>query len=348
MAISSKQLCEEFSELIAETIGEPKDADRLDRFEEYSENSLIFLNDEKAAESVLQKAPAVIVASPSVTEKIKNSVTSFIIVAHDIRLAQALIKQSLDDYDASDPEWPDTHPTAVIHESAQIGSNTRIGPNVVIGANVKIGDNAIIRSNSVIEHDSSIGDDCIIHSLVNVGSYCIIKNRVILRAGCIIGGEGFGFAQDKQKKYHRIPHTGNVVIEDDVQVGANCNIDRGTYGSTLIKQGTKIDAMCHIAHNVEVGENTILVAQNGIAGSSTVGNNVVISGQSAISDHVKVGDNTVLVHRAGVTEDITEPGMWAGTPAKPFREYIKTLNVDKKIDKLTQRMKQLEKKLSEQ
>lgn len=347
MVISSKQLCLKFSELISDTFGEHGSADNINGVEQYSESSLIFLGNDKYIDNLEKKAPAIIVTTTNIAEKIKSSVKSFILVVPDIRLAQAFIKQSYDDYDASDPEWPTLHPSATIHDSAQMGNNVRIGPNAVIGANVVIGDNCIIRSNSVIEHDVVIGNGCIINSLVNIGFHCEIGNHVILRAGCTLGGEGFGFAQDQKKKYHRIPHTGNIIIEDNVQIGANCNIDRGTYGSTIIKQGVKIDALCHVAHNVEIGENTILVAQCGIAGSTTIGKNVIMSGHTAVLDHKSIVDNAVLVHRCGVSENITEPGMWAGTPAKPFREYVKGLNLNKKIDQLNKHIQELEKKLND-
>ena len=135
-----------------------------------------------------------------------------ILKVKDVRFAQAKIKVHFDDYDALDSEWDAIHDSAVIHSSAQIGSNTRIGPNVVIGANAHIGKNTIIRANCVIEHDASIGDDCIIHALVNVNQGCQIGDRVILRPGVIIGNEGFGFAQDDKRHYHRIPHTGSLAF----------------------------------------------------------------------------------------------------------------------------------------
>ena len=347
MTISSKNICAQFSELICGTHGEHTNADSLNGIEHYSENSLVFLSNEAVIKLVEQKTPAIIITTKEIAEKIKHLSKTCILVAHNVRVAQAIIKQAFDDYDASDAEWAAIHASAIIHESANIGENVRIGPNVVIGANVTIGNDSIIRSNSVIEHDAVIGNNCVIHSLVNLGLNCKIGNNVILHSACTIGGEGFGLAQDHQKKYHRIPHTGDVIIEDDVQIGSGCNIDRGTYGSTIIRQGTKIDAHCHIAHNVEIGENTLLVAQCGIAGSSKIGNNVIMSGRTAVLDHKSVVDNAVLVHKCGVSEDITEPGMWAGTPARPFREYVKSLGADKKIDKLSKRIRELEKQLND-
>ena len=222
---------------------------------------------------------------------------------------------------------------------------------MVIGADASIGNNTIIRANSVIERGVVIGDDCIIHALVNVNQHCQIGDRVILRPGVIIGNEGFGFAQDDKRHYHRIPHTGIVRIEDDVQIGSNGNIDRATYGETVIKRGVKIDAQCHVAHNVVVDEDTLFVAQCGIAGSTKIGKNVILSGQTGTLDHRTIADNAVLVHRCGVTEDITGPGLWAGTPPKPMKEYVRNLNpVDKmkKLErKLNEKINALEEKLSQ-
>ena len=245
---------------------------------------------------------------------------------------------------------PDIHPSAVIHQSATFGDNVRIGPNVVIGENVTVGSNTIIRNNSVIERNAVIGNDCIIHSLVNINQACYIGNRVIIRPGVIIGNEGFGFAQDAEGRYQRIPHTGTVEINDDVQIGSNCNIDRATYGKTIIQRGVKIDSLCHIAHNVNVGEDTLFVSQCGVAGSTRIGKKVILSGQTGVLDHMTIADNAVLVHRCGVTEDVDSAGLWAGTPPKPFKEYVSNLNPGSKIKrlerKLNNKIAELEKKIA--
>ncbi|MCL4155554.1 UNVERIFIED_CONTAM: hypothetical protein GTU68_009214, partial [Idotea baltica] len=238
------------------------------------------------------------------------------------------------------------HDSAVIHEKTKLGLNCRIGANVTIGANCKIGDNVIIRANAVVEHDVTIGSDSIINSLVNIGYSCVLGKRVILQAGCIIGAEGYGFANDDKGNHHRIPHTGNVVLHDDVQIGSNSCIDRGTYGSTIIKNGVKIDNLCHIAHNVEIGENSLLTAQCCIAGSSVIGKRVIMSGQAGVLDHKTIPDDTVLVLRAGVTENLAHGGMWAGTPAKPFKEFVRDTTVTKKVRRLEDEIKQLKKLIS--
>ena len=335
-----QELCDQFSDLIIEASNPQQEFTRIDSAVSFSNQSLIFVADEAHLNTLEKDTPAVVITSPNLADKIADSVPC-IVTANNVRLAQALIKQRLDDYDSSDSEWEAVHPSAVVHESVSFGDNVRIGPNSVIGKNVVIGDNTQVRANCVIEHDTVIGNDCIINNLVNVGYGSKLGDRVILRTGVVIGGEGFGLAQDSDRRYHRLPHTGNVEIHDDVQIGANCNIDRGTYGSTVIARGVKMDALCHIAHNVMIGEDTLFVAQVGIAGSTKIGNRVILSGHAAVLDHLNIADDVVLVHRAGVTEDITSAGMWAGTPAKPFKEYVRGLNVDKKLARLEKKIKEL-------
>jgi len=315
MTFSAQQICETIQPLIIKYSNNSAEFTNIGSIDDFDKQSLIFISaleqctkvDKQISTNHIQ--PSVIITTESVCEELSAKYIDIcIICVRNVR-----------------------HPNATIHPSATFGENVRLGPNVVIGENVHIGSNTTIRSNSVVERNAVIGSDCIIHCLVNIGKDCFIGNRVIIRPGVVIGNEGFGFAQCELGQYHRIPHTGTVEIQDDVQIGSNCNIDRGTYGKTLIGRGVKIDSLCHIAHNVQIGEGTLIVAQTGIAGSSTVGKKVIISGQSAIVDHTKVADGAVLGHRCGVTEDIPSAGMWAGTPAKPMKDYIRNLNPAEKL-----------------
>jgi len=341
MTFTAKEVCDSIPELLVQCSDEDQSFSRISSAEGFDSDSLIFISDLDQGNQLGKNLPSIVVTDSEIQQSlIVHHKQLCIITVNNVRLAQATIKSTFDDYDARDHEWPAQHPSAIIHESAIIGANVRIGPNVVIGENVKIGNNTIIRANSVIERNAMIGDDCIFHCLVNINQGCQIGNRVILRPGVIIGNEGFGFAQDEKRHYHRIPHTGIVRIEDDAQIGANGNIDRATYGETVIKRGVKIDAQCHVAHNVVVDEDTLFVAQCGVAGSTKIGKNVILSGQTGTLDHRTIVDDAVLVHRCGVTEDITAPGLWAGTPPKPMKEYVRNLNP---VDK----MKRMEKKLNE-
>ena len=341
MTFTAKEVCDSIPQLLINCADNAQSFDHISSIEAFDAQSLIFISELEQSDTLEDQLPSVVVTNETVQQALNERYpTLCIITVNNVRLAQALIKSTFNDYDAKDQEWPSIHPSAVIHESAKLGDNVRIGPNVVIGENTQIGNNTIVRANCVIERNVVIGKDCIIHSLVNVNQACLLGDRVILRPGVIIGNEGFGFAQDDQGRYHRIPHTGIVRIEDDVQIGSHGNIDRATYGETVIKRGVKMDSFCHVAHNVIVGEDTLFVSQCGIAGSSKIGKNVILSGQTGVLDHRTIVDNAVLVHRCGVTEDITAPGLWAGTPPKPMKEYVRNLNP---VDK----MKRMEKKLNE-
>jgi len=350
LQICTKELEELFSHLLEkQTLHDAIDrvASNISSCESYNSGSLIFLQDADFVSKTIETPPTAIVTTQKLADQLitKISHECRLFTSANVGLAHALIKQHYSDYSCHDNEWSSKHPSAVIHDSVKLGENCRIGPNVVIGANVSIGENTIIRSGSVVERDSDIGSNCVIHSLVNIGFESQIGDSVVIRPGTTIANEGFGLSPDADAKFHRVPHSGIVVIEDDVQIGSNCNIDRATYGATRIKRGTKLDAQCHIAHNVELGEDCILTAHCVIAGSSKIGNRVIMSGKSGVSDHVNICDDVTLLHRASVFSDITEKGQWAGTPAKPFKDYIKELRTSKQLSKLTDRIKRLEAKI---
>lgn len=339
MTFNIQQIYDVIPELIIQRSDKTCTFTKISSIEEYDTSSLVFISSAEQASGVTNTPPAVVITNNDAIQTLaKQLKKSCVIIVNNVRLAQAMVKSHFDDYDARDNEWPDIHPSAAIHPSATLSDGVRIGPNVVVGENANIGTNTIIRSNSVIERNVVIGNDCIIHSLVNINQACYIGNRVIIRPGVIIGNEGFGFAQDSDGRYHRIPHTGTVEINDDVQVGSNSNIDRATYGKTIIQRGVKIDSLCHIAHNVTVGEDTLFVSQCGVAGSTKIGKKVILSGQTGVLDHKTIADNAVLVHRCGVTEDIDSAGLWAGTPPKPFKEYVSNLNPAAKIKRLERKL----------
>lgn len=348
--ISSTQLLKTFPDLLQSASVE-QTATHIAPCENYVADSLVFCSSQPFIDSIAQSPPSIVVTTDDLAKLLLNalSATCCVISTSNIRLAQALIKQQFGDYNSRDEEWGMIHPSACIHDSAQIGEGCHIGPNTVIGANVSMGDNCIVRANSVIEHDVQMGQDCVIHNVVNIGYGCELGDRVTIRSGSCIGNEGFGYAPDENKAFHRIPHTGNVILADDVHIGANCNIDRGTYGSTRIGRGSKLDALCHIAHNVQIGEDCVIVAQCGIAGSTVIGDRVMMSGQTGILDHKKIADDVVLVHRSGVITDIEEPGMWAGLPSLPFKKYMREQRAvhrsQQQIEKLKQQLDRLQNEL---
>ena len=229
------------------------------------------------------------------------------------------------------------HPTAVIGEKVKIGRNVAIQACVVIEDNVEIKDNTILYAGAYVGHHAKIGRDCAVYPYVIIRERVVIGNRVIIHGGTVIGSDGFGFSTVKGV-HQRIPQIGSVIIEVDVEIGANVTIDRARFDKTLIKKGTKIDNLVQIAHNVIVGEHSIIVAQSGISGSTTIGNNVTLAGQAGIIGHVSVGDNVVIAARAGVTKTIPSNACVSGFPAKPH-------TVAKRINACVQNLPDLYKKV---
>ncbi|WP_189401341.1 UDP-3-O-(3-hydroxymyristoyl)glucosamine N-acyltransferase [Arenicella chitinivorans] len=341
MRFSTQELVSEFQHIVLASAGEHGYFERTDSPDTAGPTSLIFL--QKAED--LPDQVAVVVTSERVALQVAPVTRALVVSVDDVRLAQALMKRRFDPYLSADTEWEAIHPSAVIHASAKVASGCRIGPNAVIGADCELDENVIIRANAVIEHDVRIGRDSVVHTGVNIGYKSQIGERVNIQAGAIIGGEGYGFVPNKEGSYQPVPHTGYVRLHDDVHVGSNTCIDRGTYGVTEIGAGVKIDNLVHVAHNVQVGENTLLTAQTGVAGSSRIGRHVITSGQVGILDHKTVPDHTILLHRAGVTEDIPTGGKYAGTPAQPLKEYVRTITLAKKVAKLEQKLRKLQAQL---
>jgi UDP-3-O-[3-hydroxymyristoyl] glucosamine N-acyltransferase len=235
----------------------------------------------------------------------------------------------------------------VVHDSVAVPDGAVIGPGAVVGRNVVLGNRVVLMANCIVEHDARIGEGTIVHPGAVVSHGCEVGSQVMLKAGCVIGSEGFGFAQDEKRRNYRIPHTGKVIIEDRVVIGANTTIDRGTYGATIIRSGTIIDALCHIGHNVEIDEDCIICAHTGISGSSKFGKRVIASGQTGLLDHITVASDVVLLHRAGLHNSIKEPGLYAGGPAQPLQQYLKNMAVMPRLAEMWSRLKKLEKKVAE-
>lgn len=234
------------------------------------------------------------------------------------------------------------HPTAVIHPSVVLGHNLTIGPHVVIDRHSHIGDHTRIGAGSYIGTEVQIGQNCLIHPNVTIVDGSQIGNHVILQSGVVIGSPGFGYQINAQGEHIRLPHIGNVVIEDDVEVGANTAIDQAKFGSTRIGKGTKIDNLVQIGHNVQLGQHNIIIGQTGIAGSSSTGKWVVLAGQVGISDHVAIGDHVTIAARSGVSKSLPKPGVYSGIPAIPIGEHNTHAVYIRQLDKLVKRVEALE------
>ena len=229
-------------------------------------------------------------------------------------------------------------------EDVQVGADVSIWPFVTLGDRVRIGARVTLYPGVFIGHDSVIGDDSVLYPNVTVREQCSIGRRVIIHGGTVIGSDGFGYVPHGGH-HHKIPQMGSVVIEDDVELGANVSVDRATFGQTLIKRGTKVDNLVQIAHNVTIGEHSILVAQVGIAGSTTIGSDVTIGGQAGLADHLDIGDRVIIAARAGVNRSLAGDQIVSGAPAIPHEISIKAQAVIPRLPELRQHVRALEQRV---
>lgn len=235
---------------------------------------------------------------------------------------------------------------AVVAESAKIGSNVYIGAQAFVGENAVIGNNVKIYPLCYVGDNVQIGDNTTLYASVNVYSDCMVGRDCTLHSGVVLGADGFGFTQQADLSHKKIAQIGNVVIEDDVEIGANTSIDRATLGSTIIRRGCKLDNLIMIAHNVEVGEYSVIVSQTGIAGSTKVGRNCVIGGQVGIVGHITIADNVKIQAQSGIPASITQDGaIVQGAPAFNIKEYLRSYVHFKNLPKLASRIDELEKEL---
>ncbi len=238
------------------------------------------------------------------------------------------------------------HATAIIAATAQIDASAHIGPYCVIGERVSIGARSVLQAGNYVGDDSKLAEDVNLFPSVTIYSHGVIGNRVKIHANSVVGSDGFGFVQDGPV-HRKVPQIGNVIIHDDVEIGAGVTIARGALGATVIGKGTKIDNLVQIAHNVQVGEGCLLVAQVGIAGSSKLGNYVVLAGQVGIAGHLKIGNQVIVGAKSGVMHDIPDGETWLWIPAKPTRDAKRQMIGLNHLPELLRRVAALEKKLEE-
>ncbi len=239
-------------------------------------------------------------------------------------------------------------PQAFVHPEAWIGNDVNIGHFAVIEKGAVIADGASIGAQAFIGENAAVGANTLIHPGVRILHECKVGARCILHANAVVGSDGFGFAPQPDGSYQKIPHLGNVIIEDDVEVGANTTIDRGSIGSTIIRNGVKLDNLIQVAHNSEIGANTVIAAQVGIAGSTKIGKGCKIAGQVGFVGHVRIADGTIVQAQTGVAQNVDEPNtVICGYPAIPYRDYVRSFAVFKRLPELDKKLKNIEDKLSE-
>jgi len=237
--------------------------------------------------------------------------------------------------------------TSFIHPKAKLGNNVSLGKNVVISSGCVIGDNIKIFHNTVLHDDVVVGNDCLIFSNVSIREKCVIGNRVIIHPGTVVGSDGFGYDPDENGVFHKIHQIGIVKIENDVELGANVCIDRASTGATVIKKGVKIDNLVHVAHNVVIGDNTVIAAQAGISGSTKIGKNCLIAGQVGIVGHIEIADNVTIIAQSGISKGISKSGTYFGSPAKEMGTALRLEGHIRSLPEYAAKIHQLEKQVKE-
>ena len=290
-------------------------------------HSLVFVDDAQHLDTALRSSAAAVIAGDFAAGDFAASATASkpILISAQPRLAFARAARLLRDPDRNRA----VHPSAIVPASAEIGKNVAIGPRAILGEHVKVGDETTVGSGSVLGDGVVIGSHCRLDANVTVYPGTILGDRVIVQAGAVLGSEGFGYVRDSQTgRYEQFPQVGRLVIEDDVEIGANSTVDRGALDETRIGRGTKIDNLVHVGHNVHIGQDVVIAAQTGLSGSAVVEDNVIIGGQVGIADHVRIEEGAILGAQSGIPTKKVIRGkgvVFWGTPARPIREYLKEL-----------------------
>jgi len=323
----------------ARLVGNPEAAfSGVNTLDEATAEDVSFLANSRYSQSMkLSAAGAVCVAPDIPLSEGKN----YLVSDNPSRTFQAIVELLLP---VGKSAFSGIHPSAVIHESAVIGQDVTVGPCAVIDRGVRIGDGTFIGPNVSIGYESVVGSACILHPASVVRERCRLGDRVILQPGAVIGSCGFGFIPDAMGRHQKLEQLGIVILEDDVEIGANSTIDRSRFKATVIRRGTKIDNLCQIAHNVEIGPHNVIAAQTGIAGSTKTGKYVVLGGQVGIVGHVELEDGVMVASRAGISKSL-KPGKYRGSPAIPIQEYQRHEAHLRKIEEYYERIKELEKKI---
>ena len=290
-------------------------------------HSLVFVDDAQHLDTALRSSAAAVIAGDFAAGDFAASATASkpILISAQPRLAFARAARLLRDPDRNRA----VHPSAIVPASAEIGKNVAIGPRAILGEHVKVGDETTVGSGSVLGDGVVIGSHCRLDANVTVYPGTILGDRVIVQAGAVLGSAGFGYVRDSQTgRYEQFPQVGRLVIEADVEIGANSTVDRGALDETRICRGTKIDNLVHIGHNVQIGQDVVIAAQTGLSGSAVVEDNVIIGGQVGIADHVRIEEGAILGAQSGIPTKKVIRGkgvVFWGTPARPIREYLKEL-----------------------
>jgi UDP-3-O-[3-hydroxymyristoyl] glucosamine N-acyltransferase len=309
----------------------------LSKIEEGKPGTLSFLSNPKYTKFIYQTQASIVIVNHQF--KAEHEVPCTLIKVQDAYVA---FSKLLEIYSQAKMNKVGISPLAHIASSAKIGKDVYIGEFVVISEGVTIGNNCKIYAHSFVGEHTQIGDNCTMYSGARIYHDCIIGNDCTFHSGVIIGGDGFGFAPQTGDNYKKIPQIGNVIIEDWVEVGANTTIDRATLGSTIIRKGVKLDNLIQIAHNVEIGENTVIAAQSGISGTTKIGKNCMFGGQVGIAGHLKIGDGVMIAAQSGIGKNVPAGKIIQGSPAFDIAPYKRSYVHFKRLPDMAKRLDNLE------
>lgn len=327
--------------LEGDVIGNPDvEVSKLAKIEEGTEGTLTFLANPKYKSYIYSTAASITIVDKSFEPE--NSITTTLIKVED---AYKAFSKLLEYYNQIKFNKSGIEEPSFISESAKTGDAIYIGAFSYIGDNVRIGDNVKIFPNSYIGDNVTIGDNTIVFSGAKIYAECIIGANCVINSGAIIGADGFGFAPNEKGEYAKVPQTGNVILEDFVDIGAGTTIDRATLGSTVIRRGVKLDNQIQIAHNVEIGKNTVIAAQTGIAGSTKIGENCQIGGQVGIVGHITIGNNVKIQAQSGIGRNVKDNEVLQGSPALGYGDYNKSYVYFKNLPKIVKDLNEIQKKI---
>ncbi len=315
----------------------------LAKIEEASAGSLSFLANPKYEQHLYSTGASIVIVNNDLvlTEPVKTTLIR-------VENAYSAFSVLLEKYNTIKLNKSGVEQPSFVHPSAQVGENCYIGAFAYIGPGVKTGNNCKIYPHAYLADNVTLGNDVTLFPGVIIYFDCVIGSNVIIHSGAVIGSDGFGFAPNPDGTYNKISQIGNVIIENDVEIGSNTTIDRATMGSTIIRKGVKLDNLVQVAHNVEIGSNTVIASQTGISGSTKIGENVVFGGQTGVAGHISVAKGTQVGGKTGITRTIEEEDRkWAGNPVMPYQDYMRSRILITRLPQLEKRIIELEKMIAE-
>ncbi|KJD32900.1 UDP-3-O-(3-hydroxymyristoyl) glucosamine N-acyltransferase [Tamlana nanhaiensis] len=327
--------------LEGDVVGNPDiEVSKLAKIEEGHEGALTFLANPRYTSYIYSTKASITIVNK--TFEPENPIETTLIKVDD---AYKSFSKLLEYYNQVKMNKTGIENPSFISETASYGEDIYVGAFAYLGDNVSIGNNAKIYPNAYIGDNVKIGDNAVVFAGAKIYSDCIIGNNCVINSGAIIGADGFGFAPNEDGEYNKVPQTGNVILEDNVDIGAGTTIDRATLGSTVIRKGVKLDNQIQIAHNVEIGKNTVIAAQTGVAGSTKIGENCIIGGQVGIVGHITIGNNVKIQAQSGIGRNIKDNEVLQGSPALGYGDYNKSYVYFKNLPKIVKNINEIEKKL---